>query len=202
MDRKEKDILMTYWEKIIPLFASIGSILAFAFYFFKTGNFDKYLIEPLLAVIASILGVVISFTFLKILKQKREGNIFISYSHKDKKFVEKLVQSLKVKRFNIFYDDEVINIGDNIKETIIDNIKKCDLIIIVLSENEKNDFLNYELKLALENNKKIIPIIIEDKVNIPDELKQIKYADFSKEYENNLRQLTKSLVSNLEKKSN
>ena len=66
----------------------------------------------------------------------------------------------------------------------------------------EDNFLNYELKVAFEHKKKILPIIIDPETNIPSELKNLKYADFAKEYEDSMRQLTKALVTTLwEKKS-
>lgn len=202
MKKKETEIFKNLVDKVFPSIASAGSILALLY--FLTTLFDKssQYFEFSIAILASITGAVIAFFALKVLRKKREGNVFVLYSHKDKKFVEKLVQSLKFKRFNIYYDEEVLNIGDNIKETILLNIKKSDVIVLVLSkESEKDNFISYELKAAKENHKKILPVIIDTEGNIPDEIKNLKYADFTKDYEISVRQLAKSLVNSIEEKS-
>lgn len=198
MDNRIKKIL----NRIIPMIAVVASLISVIIATMEFTNLSMYR-EILLAVLASVIGVFVSFVFLKIVKQKREGNIFISYTHKDKKFVEKLVQSLKMKRFNIVYDDEIIKIGDNIKETIFSSIGKSDLMILVLSENsDSNDYLKLEMCHAIEQNKKILPIIIDSNTKVPNELLGVKYADFSKEYDNSLRQLVKSLIFLLEENNN
>lgn len=202
MNKKEKDIIVKLLDKIFPMIAVLGSVIGILAISNEFSDFSKNYREVLLAIVASTIGILISFIALKIIRQKRNGTIFISYSHKDKKFVEKLVQSLKFKRFNVFYDEEVIKIGDNIKDTVINTIDNSDLIIFIISQDIlTNDFLKYELKYALEKNKKIMPVIIEENVKVPTEIQGIKYADFSQDYERNISQLTKSLISILSEKS-
>lgn len=199
MKKTAQDILKQLTEKIVPSIAVGATILAALYYLTHLLVSETKYFEVLLSVFASVIGAVIAYFALKIVRQKREGNVFISYNYKDKKFVERLVQSLKFKRFNIVYDDEVVKIGDDIKQTIIDNIKKADVIIYIISKPAKeNDFQNYELKTALESNKKILPVIIGPDVELPRELGHLKYADFTKEYEKNLQLLTKGLVATLE----
>jgi hypothetical protein len=198
MEKRKRTII----DQTFPMVAVVLSIISILWFAYEFTNFSSNYLEILLATSASMIGIVISFFVLKLLKLKIRGNIFISYSHKDKKFIEKLVQYLKVKRFNIIYDDEVIKVGDNIKDTILKNIDNCDLIIIALSENAKvENFLGVELKYALEKNKKILPILLDNKVQIPKELTNIKYADFSMEYENSMNLLVRSLMKALEEKS-
>ena len=200
MERKS-EIVKILTQKITPIVASALSVIVLSKFLIEYDKGTKYF-EILLTTIAAIGGVAIAFSALKILYQKRDGYIFISYTHKDKKFVERLVQNLKAKRFNILYDEDIIRIGDNIHETIIDNIKKSSVVILVLSKNMNTDkFLDYELKTALENNKKILPIIIENDVEIPSVLRELKYADFTKEYYDSLRKLFRALVITLEEKN-
>jgi len=200
MERKS-EIVKILTQKITPIVASALSVIVLSKFLIEYDKGTKYF-EILLTTIAAIGGVAIAFSALKILYQKRDGYIFISYTHKDKKFVDRLVQNLKAKRFNILYDEDIIRIGDNIHETIIDNIKKSSVVILVLSKNMNTDkFLDYELKTALENNKKILPIIIENDVEIPSVLRELKYADFTKEYYDSLRKLFRALVITLEEKN-
>src|SRR5579872_6712904 len=117
MERKS-EIVKILTQKITPIVASALSVIVLSKFLIEYDKGTKYF-EILLTTIAAIGGVAIAFSALKILYQKRDGYIFISYTHKDKKFVERLVQNLKAKRFNILYDEDIIRIGDNIHETII-----------------------------------------------------------------------------------
>lgn len=201
MKKTEQNIWKELTERTAPIIATLGSVVALVYFYITLVNVPGQFISILTALFATIIGVFVSASILKILRKKREGNVFISYQHKDKKFVERIIQSLKFKRFNIFYDEDVVRIGDNIKDTILDNIKKSDVVIVVLpKDNNEDNFLNYELKVAIEHKKKILPIIIDPETNIPSELKNLKYADFAKEYDDNMRQLTKALVTALEEK--
>ena len=181
----------------------IAMVMSLSLLFVATTEFsDKYIFTEIsLGLLAAFLGAVTSLILLKILMQKKVGDIFISYSHKDRKFVEKLIRDMRAKHFNVIYDEDVVKIGDNIKETILANIKKADLVIVVISNNAlASDFSKQEMRDAIENKKKILPIVIDDNVEIPTELLKIRYADFSKEYEENLKQLIKSLISSLKER--
>jgi hypothetical protein len=177
---------------VLSVFIALVGFAVFGMEIFQ----DKYL-GVILSVFASCIGMLMSILALTVLKQKRVGNVFISYSHKDKQFVTKLVKSLKVKRFNIIYDDEIVKIGDNIRESIDLAINKSDVVIVVISDNYINSpFPSLEMKFAIKCEKKILPILIDD-VSLPDELQGIKFADFINDinYDNSLRQLIKSLIS-------
>lgn len=185
------------------ILSMIAMVMSLSLLFVATTEFsDKYIFTEIsLGLLAAFLGAVTSLILLKILMQKKVGDIFISYSHKDRKFVEKLIRDMRAKHFNVIYDEDVVKIGDNIKETILANIKKADLVIVVISNNAlASDFSKQEMRDAIENKKKILPIVIDDNVEIPTELLKIRYADFSKEYEENLKQLIKSLISSLKER--
>ena len=198
MDKKKSNIY-----NMTAILSMIAMVMSLSLLFVATTEFsDKYIFTEIsLGLLAAFLGAVTSLILLKILMQKKVGDIFISYSHKDRKFVEKLIRDMRAKHFNVIYDEDVVKIGDNIKETILANIKKADLVIVVISNNAlASDFSKQEMRDAIENKKKILPIVIDDNVEIPTELLKIRYADFSKEYEENLKQLIKSLISSLKER--
>jgi len=126
---------------------------------------------------------------------RKMGNIFISYSYNDKEFADKLIDSLKEKCFNVIFDRSIIGVGDNIESVISDNITKSDLMIVILSNSSKEKYRDLEIKYAIDNNKKILPVYTgAKKTKIPVELKDIKYADFSQSYDNGIKDLTNSMI--------
>lgn len=202
MNKKEHHTVLKIFDQILPMLAVALSLVGIFSIGKDFSNLSSNYREILLATLASTIGILISFLALRILRQKRNGNIFISYTHQDKKFVEKLVQSLKIKRFNIIYDEDVIKVGDNIKDTILKTIDNSDLVILVISEKNTSDtFLKYELDYAKEKSKRILPIVLDTNSQIPDQIKGIRYADFSQDYEKSLNLLTKSLITALNEKS-
>jgi hypothetical protein len=200
MKKNEMKIKKAFMENVFAMIAVAISIGMQSSILFELPK-DNIKIEILISFIATIIGAFISFVILVLLRRKKQGIVFISYRHKDKKIVEQIVKSLRYKRFNIYYDEDVVKIGDNIRDTILENIKKSDVIIIILSKDNKEDsFLNKELKAAIEQKKKILPVITDYDTEIPIELKDIKYVNFAMGYDENMRKLIKSLETTLEEK--
>lgn len=202
MDKKTQNIGAKIFDQILPILAVVMSMFGIFSIGQDFSNLKSSYPEILLSALASSSGILIAFLILRFFRQRRNGNIFISYNYQDKQFVNKLVQSLKLKRFNIIYDDEIVKVGDVIKDKIFNTIDNSDIVIIVLSDKINSDtFLKYELDYAKEKNKRILPIVLDPNSQIPEQLKGIKYADFSEEYEKSLDLLTKSLVTILNEKS-
>jgi hypothetical protein len=124
--------------------------------------------------------------------------IFISYSYADKEFVEWLKNELENLDFEIWYDQEEIQVGDSIIDRINTGIHSSDAFIIVLSDSSKNsDWVKYEfnsavLLSAIKKGIKVLPIKIDDS-EIPADLSGYLYADFSKNKEQGLQIIKKSL---------
>ncbi len=71
--------------------------------------------------------------------------VFISYSHEDKAFVEWLKGSLENLGLDIWYDQQEIQLGDSIKETISLGIQSSSAFIVVLSaSSNKSKWLKYD----------------------------------------------------------
>jgi len=125
-------------------------------------------------------------------------NVFISYSHEDKDFVEWLRHNLQEFGFDIWYDQQEIRLGDSIKNKIIEGIQSSSIFLVVLSKASSNSsWVKYELNSALISsaiNKgiKIIPIKI-DESDLPSDLSNYLYADFSKSRSQGLEVLKRSL---------
>ncbi|AZA58597.1 leucine-rich repeat domain-containing protein [Chryseobacterium shandongense] len=98
--------------------------------------------------------------------KKNMKKIFISYSKYDddyrKEFIKHLI-TLKDDGTISEFNCESIDLGENSHEVIQKNLEECDYMVALVSV----DFLNtdyirkYEVKKAIELNKKIIPIIIK-----------------------------------------
>lgn len=125
--------------------------------------------------------------------------VFISYSYEDKKFVEWLKDNLQDLGLEIWYDQQEIQLGDSIKQKITFGIQSSSAFIVILSNSSKNsNWMRYELNSALLLNAinkgiKIIPIKIDDS-EVPSDLSGYLYADFSKNREQGLEALRRSLL--------
>ncbi len=109
--------------------------------------------------------------------------VFISYSHKDKKFVNLLTNKLREHNVEVWLDSKEISVGSNIAERIKDGISKVDFFILILSKNStESKWVNYELSATILNEISrqetiILPVLIED-CQIPFSLQDRLYADF------------------------
>jgi hypothetical protein len=129
--------------------------------------------------------------------------IFISYSHKDNVFSEKLYTDLEKIGHKIWYDKKNLLLNDSIMYKVVDGIKQTDYYLVIISKNSINSvWVQNELDLAftLFMEKKIcgvIPVIIDD-ANPPAFLYTRLFVNFSKvTYEDGLSEIIRTLNSNI-----
>jgi hypothetical protein len=121
-------------------------------------------------------------------------SVFISYSHKDEVFVNKLATRLIEKNIKVWKDSWKTLAGDSFISKINEGIEKASYFCIVLSNNSlKSEWVEKELKLAVEAESKqrqfVILPILKDECKIPALIANKIYADFSKDFNNGLKQI-------------
>ena len=121
-------------------------------------------------------------------------SLFISYSHKDADFVDKLALNLIGKDIKVWKDKWKILTGDSFVRKIQEGIEKASFFCIVLSRNSlESEWVEKEIGLALEEenkNKKIkILLILIEECNIPEIIKDRIYVDFREDYTNGLKSI-------------
>jgi len=122
------------------------------------------------------------------------SSVFISYSHKDRPFVERLATDLKAKGLHVWYDQWELKVGDSLVDKINLGIKFQDFLIVVLSKSSvKSEWVKKELNAGLikelqERRVVVLPAVIED-CDIPPLLSDKVYADFRKSYSTELNKL-------------
>jgi ligand-binding sensor domain-containing protein len=134
---------------------------------------------------------------LEILTEPKNSKkqIFISYSHSDKKFVKKLTIDLRNAGVRVWVDEKKIKVGDSISQKVEEGIYSCDFFCLIISRHSaKSKWVDREYRTALSvqlssrNTLIILPLLIQD-VKLPFLLKDIKYADFSESYDSGFMQL-------------
>jgi hypothetical protein len=132
--------------------------------------------------------------------------VFLSYSHADRKFAEKIAAYLQENGVKVWWDKWEILAGDSLIQKIFEEgLIKCDVFLILLSsESVKSNWVQRELDVAMvkkiEGITKIIPIIIE-KCDIPNALKPLKWIDISSNFDSGMRELLKGIFEIREKPS-
>jgi len=107
--------------------------------------------------------------------------IFISYSQKDKQFVDILSGQLNNSGIDTWVDLQQIVPGSMWQDEIKRGIESASLLLIVLSENYVSSSWT-SIELAFASKKRIIPIKISEFLseNIPSYINQIQWIVFTK----------------------
>lgn len=112
--------------------------------------------------------------------------LFISYTHSDKEFVQRLVSDLEKLQVPVWIDEKEHKLGDSLIERIQEGIDTMDYLAIVLSpESVSSKWVNKELDIAMNQEiegkrVKVLPLLYR-KCEIPSFLKDKIYADFTTE---------------------
>lgn len=96
----------------------------------------------------------------------KEPYLFVSYSHKDREIVKKCINNFQKKLCYVWYD-EGNHVGDDWAENIAEHLVNANCVMLFISsESIRSVNVNNELTMALNYNKRIIPVYLED-VKIP-----------------------------------
>jgi hypothetical protein len=102
--------------------------------------------------------------------------VFISYSTKDFPMVEHVRRLLQSSEVEIFITEYSVNPGTQLAVIIENAIRNSDLFILLWSRNsEASEWVPMEIGIARGNNKTIIPVVLEDGLELPGFIKDLKY---------------------------
>src|SRR5512136_1007206 len=91
------------------------------------------------------------------------ADVFISYSRKDIAFARLIQESLKQSQVDTWIDWERIPVGEKWWPEIREAIENANVFMFIISNNSiGSNVCKDEIDLALKNNKRIIPIIVDD----------------------------------------
>jgi hypothetical protein len=120
--------------------------------------------------------------------------VFISYSHKDKEFVEKLALNLIRDKTWVWLDEWEIAAGESLIERIQSLIQGASVLVAVFSKAAVESIwckreVTAGIQRELEEKKVlIVPAILED-CELPLFLRDKKFADFRRDFDNGLQTL-------------
>lgn len=112
--------------------------------------------------------------------------VFLSYSEKEKAFMEKIAKLLMRKAITVWTNKTDIQSGQDFVESIYRGIEEADNVVFLISAASlQSEYCQMELSYALSVNKRIIPLLIEkiDIEQIPKELRNLQFIDFTDEEE-------------------
>lgn len=123
--------------------------------------------------------------------------IFISYSRRDTEYVSKLAEGLRKQGFDIWFDKNIKS-GSDWDDTIEEQLKLADAIVLVLSKTSvASDNVKDEMSYAMELQTPIIPIKIEE-CSVPMRMARKQHIDFTRLGQDaGFEKLVRDLNSNL-----
>ena len=124
----------------------------------------------------------------------RRNSVFISYTHKDKRFVERMARDLRSLGCEVWLDEWRIKVGDSLLKEVGKAIREAKWMVLVLSPAAvASEWVNAELRNALARELKeknvFVLTVVRKKVELPEVLRDRFYADFTKSYENGFKVL-------------
>ncbi len=104
--------------------------------------------------------------------------VFISYSRKDREFVEGLISSLVEHDLEVWFDKHMKS-GADWDDALEEQIMSNDHMVIVLSETSAaSDNVKNEMRFALDLGKRIHPILYKP-CSVPLSMRRMHYIDFT-----------------------
>lgn len=108
--------------------------------------------------------------------------VFVSYSTHDLRNVEQLHQSIQGSGIEVFVAEHSVFASEALAPKISAAIAACDLFILVWSENAKaSEWVPQEIGKAHSLNKPILPLVLNEGLQLPAFIRDLKYLPVFKD---------------------
>jgi hypothetical protein len=125
--------------------------------------------------------------------------VFISYSHSDRAFAEKLALQLVKERAPVWIDRWELNVGDSLIQRIQDAVAGASALLVVLSKaSVASEWAKKELTAGLQRELEekrvvVLPVLLEN-CEVPLFLRDKLYADFRTNFDDGLQAVTRAIA--------
>jgi tetratricopeptide (TPR) repeat protein len=120
-------------------------------------------------------------------------NIFISYSHNDMAFVDRLEADVRSQGFATWVDRRGLQGGQQWRRELEEAIDRSQVLLVVLSpEAAASDYVQSEYGYARDEGKVVIPLYYRP-CKVPMDLRGIQWIDFRQSYEQGIAALLGAL---------
>lgn len=125
--------------------------------------------------------------------------MFISYSHQEADFVDRLALQLVQHRTNVWIDRWELNVGESLLSKVQEAIGGASALLVVLSKaSVASEWVKKEVNAGLlreleEKKVIVLPVLIED-CEIPIFLRDKLYADFRSNFDSGLKKVLESVA--------
>ncbi|GEM_PF-1909067 len=108
--------------------------------------------------------------------------LFISYAHADIEKIQPILDILRNAGHDVWIDTK-LQAGQSWQTQLADQIQACDVFVYLMTPQSAwnvSEWCHWEFVTAVENDKPILPILLEQ-VDLPVVLSRLQYADFTSE---------------------
>jgi hypothetical protein len=144
----------------------------------------------LLSVIANILGSAIKAGGVAALP--RLPSVFVSYSHKDRDFVDVLASDLRRRRVKVWFDERLQSGEKWLKQLDLALLNTDALLIVISPSSVTSAPVLRELQTALSSRKPIIPLMYQA-CDLQSAIAELQYVAIQDDYEKRLDELAERL---------
>lgn len=116
-------------------------------------------------------------------KRTFRWDVFVSHNSNDKPKVRPIVQALVKAGLRVWFDERVIEAGDDIFAAVEDGLLNSKVLLLCMSDNAfASDWVQLERNTALfrdptNTDRRFIPILLTPGAKIPDTIKRFKYIE-------------------------
>jgi TIR domain len=125
--------------------------------------------------------------------------IFISYSHKDRDFVDRLAMQLVRSNVHVWLDRWELSVGDSIVEKVQDAVDGASALLVILSKaSVESEWCKKELSAGLlreleEKRVVVMPVMLEE-CAVPIFARGKLFADFRTDFDAGFRSITEGIA--------
>lgn len=126
--------------------------------------------------------------------------VFISYSHEDRAFVDRLAENLVLRKTRVWIDRWELKVGDSLISRIQEALQASSALLVIMSEAAvQSEWCKRELSAGLlreleERRVVVLPVRIDD-CTFPIFLREKLYADFRKNFDEGLTAVLEGIAS-------
>ena len=129
--------------------------------------------------------------------------VFVSYSTHDLAQVEKLQQQLVNNPVELFVAEHSVSPSQDLARAINIAIEQCDLFVLIWSKKaESSAWVSQEIGKATALRKKILPLLLDEGMQLPAFIQNLKYLPIHKDPDKSLAQARNIIVGAYEEKKN
>ena len=174
-----------YKESILVFLAALYGV-GVAIYTSKIGVIEEFSIIITYSISLITIFMVIFYGYYYLVRKKFKGNIYFSYSSKDREIADYFKRNLSLRGYKCLPEEESYKLGDNMYERMDRELSRSKALLVIISPNSKGmKLVNQSVRLMKKKKKKILPILVGD-AETPQILSGVLSTNYTEDSEKTL----------------